>query len=55
MYTGTVISDLMNMVARVEENAQQQMAAELESEDRLLASHFAYHSPDAQPMMAGVA
>lgn len=54
MFTGTVINDLMEMVARAEDHAQD-MAAELEREDRLLASHFAYQPADLQPMMSGVA
>jgi hypothetical protein len=56
MYTGTVINDLLEMVARAEDRAQdRRVAVELEHEDRLLASHFAYHLADSQPMMNGVA
>ena len=55
MYTGTVISELMEMAARAEDHAQDaRTAGELEREDPLLASHFAYPA-DAQPMMFGVA
>ncbi|MGB9104392.1 MAG: hypothetical protein WCC59_06530 [Terriglobales bacterium] len=56
MYTGTVINDLLEMVARAEDHAQDlRLAVELEREDRLLESHFAYHLADLQPMMNGVA
>jgi hypothetical protein len=56
MYTGTVISDLMEMVARAEDHAQDlRLAGELQREDQLLASHFAYYPADSQPMMFGVA
>ena len=54
MFTGTVINELMEMVARAEDHAQDlRMAGEQEREDRLLASHFAYHPADSQPMMFG--
>ena len=56
MYTGTVISELMEMVVRVEGSAQDMhVAGERESEDQLLASHFAYSTVDTQPLMVGVA
>jgi hypothetical protein len=56
MYTGTVINDLMDMVARAEDHAQDtRTALELEREEQLLASHFAYQPADSQPMMSGVA
>lgn len=56
MYTGTVINDLLEMVARAEDRAQNlRMAVEQEREDQLLASHFAYPPADSQPMMFGVA
>jgi hypothetical protein len=56
MYTGTMINDLLEMVARAENHAQDlRMAVEVEREDQLLASHFAYHLADSQPMMNGVA
>ena len=56
MFTGTVINDLMDMVARAEGHAQDlRGTVELEREDQLLASHFAYHPADSQPMMSGVA
>ena len=56
MYTGTVINDLLEMVARVEDHTQNlRTTAEREREDRLLASHFAYRLADSQPMMDGVA
>ncbi|MBZ5511654.1 MAG: hypothetical protein LAN70_10860 [Acidobacteriia bacterium] len=56
MYTGTVINDLLEMVARAEGHAEdRRTAVELEHEDRLLASHFGYRLADAQPMMNGVA
>ena len=55
MFTGTVINELMEMVARAEDQAQdRRMAVELEREDRLRAPHFAYHPVDSQPMMIGV-
>lgn len=56
MFTGTVINELMDMVARAEDHAQGlRTAVELEREDQLLASHFAYYAADSQPMMNGVA
>jgi len=56
MFTGTVINDLMDMVARAESHAQDLPAAvEMEGEDQLLASHFAYYQADSQPVMSGVA
>jgi len=56
MYTGTMINDLLEMVARAEDRAQDpRMAVELEHEDWLLESHLAYHLADSQPMMNGVA
>ena len=56
MFTGTVINELMDMVARAEDHAQGRRAAgELEREDQLLASHFAYYPADLQPTMNGVA
>ena len=56
MYTGTMINDLLEMVARAEDRAQDpRMAGELEHEDWLLASPFAYPLADSQPMMNGVA
>ena len=56
MYTGTVINDLLEMVARAEGHAQdQRTAVEPEREEQLLASHFAYQPADSQPMMFGVA
>ena len=56
MFTGTVINELMEMVARAEEQAQdRRRAVELEREDRLRASNFAYPSADSQPIMSGVA
>jgi hypothetical protein len=56
MYTGTVINDLMEMVARAEGQAQNlRRTVEVEREEQLLASHFAYHPADSQPMMSGVA
>jgi hypothetical protein len=56
MFTGTVINELMDMVARAEDHAQDlRLVGELEREDQLLASHFAYHPADPQPMMSGVA
>jgi hypothetical protein len=54
MFTGTVINELMEMVARAEDHAQD-MAVERERENRLLASHFAYQPADSQPLMFGVA
>jgi hypothetical protein len=54
MFTGTVINELMDMVARAEGHAQDlRMAGKLEREDQLLASHFAYYPADSQPMMFG--
>ena len=56
MFTGTVINELMDMVARAEGHARDlSTAGELEREDQLLASHFAYYPVDSQPMMNGVA
>ena len=56
MFTGTVINELMEMVALAENHAQgRRMGVELEHEDRLQASHFAYPPADSQPMMIGVA
>lgn len=56
MFTGTVINELMDMVARAEDHAQSlRMGVELEREDQLLASHFSYYPADSQPMMNGVA
>jgi hypothetical protein len=56
MYTGTVIEELMQMVARLEDHAQDvRPAAALEREEKFLASHFAYHAHGSQPMMIGVA
>ena len=56
MFTGSVINELMEMVARVEDHAQDRgTAVEREREDRLGASHFAYSPADSQPMMFGVA
>jgi hypothetical protein len=56
MFTGTVINELMEMVARVEVHAQdRRMAVDLEHEGRLRASYFAYPPADSQPMMIGVA
>ena len=56
MYTGTMINDLLDMVARAEDHAQdRRTAVELEREDQLLASHFAYYPADSQPTMYGVA
>jgi hypothetical protein len=55
MYTGTVINELMEMVARAEDHAQDLgKAVEWEREDRLLAPRFAYHPADSRPMMSGV-
>ncbi len=54
MYTGTVISELMEMVARVEDHAQDS-ANVSGREDELLASRFFYQATDSQPMMMGVA
>jgi hypothetical protein len=55
MYTGTVISDLMEMVARAEDHAQdRRMADEWEGDDQPPASHFAYPPADSQPMTIGV-
>jgi hypothetical protein len=56
MYTGTVINDLMEMVARAEGHAQnQRRSVELERDEELLASHFAYQPVDSRPLMSGVA
>ena len=56
MFTGTVIEELMEMVARAEGNAQGGRArVELEREERLLASLLAYRPADSQPKMFGVA
>jgi hypothetical protein len=57
MFTGMVIDELMEMVARVENHAREprMMMAEPESEPELLVSHFAYRAADSQPMMIGVA
>jgi len=56
MFTGTVINELMDMVARAEDHAQSlRLAVKLEREDQLLASHFAYYPADSQPVMFGVA
>jgi hypothetical protein len=56
MFTGTVINELMEMVARAEDHAQDRRTAlELEREDRQRASYFAYLPADSQPMMNGVA
>ena len=55
MFTGTVINELMEMVARAEDHAQDlRTGVEPEREDRLRASHFAYRPGDSQPMMIGV-
>jgi len=53
MYTGMVIEELMQMVARAEDHVQEVRPAT--REDQLLASHFAFHANDSQPMMIGVA
>jgi len=56
MFTGTVINELMDMVARAEDHAQDlRMAVKLEREEQLLASHFAYYPADSQAMTNGVA
>ena len=54
MYTGTMINDLLEMVARAEGHAQQMRTA-AEREDQLLASYFAYQPADSQPTMFEVA
>jgi hypothetical protein len=54
MYTGMVIEELMQMVARAEDHVQEVRPA-TRREDELLASHFAFHANDSQPMMIGVA
>ena len=54
MYTGTVISELMELVARVEDHAQDG-AIVPGREDELLASRFVYQATNSQPMMIGVA
>jgi hypothetical protein len=59
MFTGMVIDELMEMVARAEHHAHEprMMMAEPEPErdEELLVSQFAYRSTDSQPMMIGVA
>jgi hypothetical protein len=57
MFTGMVIDELMEMVARAEHHAHEprMMMAEPEREPELLVSHFAYRSTDSQPIMIGVA
>ncbi len=56
MYTGTVINELMEMVARAEGHVQPlSAAAELGREDQLMGSYFVYRPTDSQPMMIGVA
>ena len=56
MFTGSLINELMEMVARAEDHAQdRRTAVEREREDRLRASRFAYPPADSQPMMSGVA
>jgi hypothetical protein len=56
MYTGTVIDNLMEMVARAEDHVHEvRPAAAPQREDRLVASHFAYRAHESQPMMIGVA
>jgi hypothetical protein len=56
MYTGMVINELMEMVARAEGHVQHlNVAAELEREDQLMGSYFVYGPADSQPLMIGVA
>jgi hypothetical protein len=56
MFTGMVIDELMEMVARAEHHAHEpRMTAEPERDQELLAAHFAYRATDSQPMMIGVA
>jgi hypothetical protein len=46
---------LMDMVARIEDHAHEVLpTAELERQEEFLASHFASHAHDSQPMI-GVA
>ncbi len=55
MYTGEVIDELTQMVARAEEHAQAVRMAEVaERDEREFVSHLMV-VPDAQPMMIGVA
>ncbi len=55
MYTGEVIDELMQMVARAEQHAQFACTAELmEREEHEFVSRLMV-VPDVQPMMIGVA
>ncbi|MBZ5569561.1 MAG: hypothetical protein LAN64_17175 [Acidobacteriia bacterium] len=53
MYTGEMIDQLMDMVARAEEHAQVTRFAEMAIREEEFTSRFMY-VPDAQPMMNGV-
>jgi len=56
MYTGTVIENLMEMVARAEDHVHEVLpAAAPQRQDDLLVSQFAYRASESQPMMIGVA
>ena len=55
MYSGMMIEQLMEMVARAEGQAHEVHVAELERGEPLFASRFMYEIADLQPMMIGVA
>ena len=55
MYTGMVIDELMQMVARAEDHAQDaRLSSEAAREQHSFESHFMY-AADSQPMLIGVA
>jgi hypothetical protein len=55
MYSGKMIEQLMEMVARAEDHAHQGHVSELERSEPGFASRFMYEMSDPQPMMIGVA
>jgi hypothetical protein len=55
MYSGTMIEQLMEMVARAEDHAHEVRVSEPERDQPRFASRFMYEMADAQPMMIGVA
>jgi hypothetical protein len=55
MYSGMMIEELMEMVARAEDQARGGYVSETERDAARFVPRLVYELADAQPMMAGVA
>jgi hypothetical protein len=55
MYSGMLIEELTEMVARAEDQAHEIHVSEPEREEHLFGSRFIMEQSDSQPMMIGVA